>query len=255
MSRTVVVTGAGSGIGAAIATAFAEVGDRVYGCDISQARIEEVCARLGENAKPVVLDVSDEQAVQGIIRQADEETGQLDVLVNNAGVADGKPDLVNATTELWRRVLDINLSGSFYAGREAARIMVPRGSGRIINMASVSTFSGRANGVPYSASKAGIMGLTQRMAFELGPHGITVNAILPGAITTGIGATTEEVLGDAFPNVSHPLLSAEALRSIVPVGRRGSPEEVAAAAIFLASEAASYINGVMLPADGGWLAA
>jgi len=255
MSRTVVITGAGSGIGAAIAAAFAHLGDRVYGCDISGDRINEACAGLGDDVTPVVLDVADEEAVQRVIRDANEQTGQLDVLVNNAGVGDGKPDFAHTTTELWRRVLDINLSGTFYAGREAARIMVPRGHGRIVNMASVSTFSGRANGIPYTVSKAAIFGLTQRMAFELGPHGVTVNAILPGAITTGIGATTPEILGDLFPDVSHPLISDEAMRNLVPVGRRGTPEEVAVAAVFLASDEASYINGVMVPVDGGWLAA
>jgi NAD(P)-dependent dehydrogenase (short-subunit alcohol dehydrogenase family) len=255
VSRTVVVTGAGSGIGAGIARAFVELGDHVYGCDISRERIEQLCAELGDNTTPVVLDVSDEEAVQRAVRAADEETGRLDVLVNNAGVGDGKPPLTETTTELWRRVLDINLSGSFYAGREAARIMLPRGAGRIINVASISTFSGRVNGIPYTVSKAGVFGLTQRMAFELGPHGITVNAILPGTVESGIAATTPEVLGDAFPGGEQPRTSDEALRMLVPAGRRGSPGEVAVAAVFLASEAASYVNGVMLPVDGGWLAA
>jgi 3-oxoacyl-[acyl-carrier protein] reductase len=254
MSRTVIVTGAGSGIGAAMAAAFAGIGDRVFACDISGERAEEVSAELGDRVVPVVLDVSDEEAVIRAIRDADAQTGRLDVLISNAGVGDGKPDFIDTTTELWRRVLDINLSGAFYAGREAARLMVPRGTGRIVNVASVSTFSGRANGVPYTVSKAGMFGLTQRLAYELGPHGITVNAILPGAITTGIGATTAEVLGEAMPDVSHPLLTADDLRGLVPAARRGTADEVAAAAVFLASTEASYVNGVMLPVDGGWLA-
>jgi NAD(P)-dependent dehydrogenase (short-subunit alcohol dehydrogenase family) len=103
-------------------------------------------------------------------------------------------------------------------------------------------------------SKAGVFGLTQRMAVELGPHNVTVNAILPGAIESGITATTQEVLGERFPGGEQPRASADALRSMVPAGRRGSSEEVAAAAVFLASDAASYVNGVMLPVDGGWLA-
>ena len=256
MSRTVVITGAGSGIGAAIARAFAKSGDRVYGCDVSRDRIEQICAELGESVTPVVLDVSDEEAVRRAIRDADEQTGRLDVLVSNAGVGDGWPAFVDVTTELWRRVLDINLSGAFYAGREAARIMVPRGEGRIVNIASISTFSARPNGVPYTVSKAGMLGLTQRMAFELGPHGITVNAILPGAITTGIMGNTLEVLGDAYPKDAEVVEDTdEEMRYLVPTGRAGSVEEVAATAVFLASAAASYINGVMLPVDGGLLAA
>jgi NAD(P)-dependent dehydrogenase (short-subunit alcohol dehydrogenase family) len=161
---------------------------------------------------------------------------------------------VETTTQLWRRVLDVNLSGTFFASQEAAKIMLEQGSGRIINMASVSTFAGRANGVAYTVSKGGIYALTNRMAWELGSHGITVNVILPGAITTAIGANTPELLGDLFPLTSPGLLTAADLAAIVPAGRRGTPDEVAAAAVFLASDAASYINGVALPVDGGWLA-
>src|SRR5438128_1478179 len=146
MSRTVVVTGAGSGIGAAIAVAFAELGDHVYACDISAQRLEAVAAEHEGNVTAVAVDVSDEHAVQRVIRDADKESGRLDVLVNNAGVADGRPDVVDVTTDLWRRVLDINLSGTFYGAREAARIMRPRGVGRIVNVASTSAFSGRGNG-------------------------------------------------------------------------------------------------------------
>ena len=133
--------------------------------------------------------------------------------------------------------------------------MIEQGSGRIINMASISTFSARANGAAYTqVSKAGIYGLTQRLAWELGIHGITVNAILPGAITTGIGGNTRELLGDLLPQSSGGLMTAADLAALVPVGRRGTADEVAAAAVFLASEAASYINGVALPVDGGLLA-
>jgi NAD(P)-dependent dehydrogenase (short-subunit alcohol dehydrogenase family) len=201
-----------------------------------------------------VVDVSDEDQIRSAVRAAHEQSGTVDVLVNVAGVADGKPDFVETTTALWRRVLDINLSGTFFASQEAARFMVDQGSGRIINMASVSTFSGRANGVAYTVSKGGIYGLTNRMAWELGPHGVTVNAILPGAITTGIGQNTPELLGDLFPQSTPGLLTSADLAAIVPAGRRGAPEDVAAAAVFLASPAASYINGVALPVDGGWLA-
>jgi NAD(P)-dependent dehydrogenase (short-subunit alcohol dehydrogenase family) len=253
MSRTVIVTGAGSGIGAAIARAFAAQDDVVVACDISAERLQQVAPDLGSQARTVTLDVSDEAAVRAAVREAHEETGRLDVIVNNAGVGDGKPDFVDIDSALWRRVLDINLSGCFYGAQEAARIMVPQGSGRIINMASISSFSARPNGVPYTVAKAGIFGLTQRMAYELAPHGITVNAIVPGAITTGIGSTTTEVLGDLFPATNHGLVAADELRFLVPMARRGSAEEVAAAVVFLASEGASYVTGVMLPVDGGWL--
>ena len=254
MSRTVVVTGAGSGIGAAIARAFDQLGDRVSAFDISSERLEAVLGELSDRARGTVVDVSDEEDIRGAVKTANDEAGSLDVLVNVAGVADGKPEFVQTTTELWRRILDVNLSGTFYASQEAARIMIEQGSGRIINMASISTFSARANGAAYTVSKAGIYGLTQRLAWELGSHGITVNAILPGAITTGIGGNTRELLGDLFPQSSGGLMTAADLAALVPVGRRGTADEVAAAAVFLASEAASYINGVALPVDGGLLA-
>jgi NAD(P)-dependent dehydrogenase (short-subunit alcohol dehydrogenase family) len=254
VSRTVLVTGAGSGIGAAIARAFDELGDRVSAADISAERVEAVVGKLSDRARSTAVDVSDEKGIRAAVRSAHEQTGSLDVLVNVAGVADGKPEFVETTTELWRRILDVNLSGTFYASQEAARVMLEQGSGRIINMASISTFSGRPNGVAYTVSKAGILGLTTRMAWELGAHGITVNVILPGAISTGIGANTPELLGDLFPQSSGTLMTAADLASLVPVGRRGTAEEVAAAAVFLASEAASYVNGVALPVDGGYLA-
>jgi NAD(P)-dependent dehydrogenase (short-subunit alcohol dehydrogenase family) len=254
MSRTVVITGAGSGIGAASAQAFAANGDRVFVCDISSERAQAAAATAGGDARPFVLDVADESAVQHVVSRAHEETGSVDVLVNNAGIGDGQPTMVETPTDLWRRVLDINLSGSFYGARAAAAIMLEQGSGRIINVASVSTFSGRANGVPYTVSKAGILGMTQRLAFELGPHGITVNAILPGAISTAIWGTTQEILGDDMPP-QHPREGArDQMLARIPAGRPGTADEVASAILYLASEGASYINGVMLPVDGGWLA-
>jgi NAD(P)-dependent dehydrogenase (short-subunit alcohol dehydrogenase family) len=253
VSRTVVITGGGSGIGAATAQAFAAAGDCVFVCDISAERAEGVVEQIGADARAYVLDVSDESAVREAIRGAREATGRLDVVVNNAGIGDGQPDIVETPTELWRRVLDINLSGSFYAAREAAAIMLEQRAGRIINVASISTFSGRANGVPYTVSKAGIFGMTQRLAHELGPHGITVNAILPGAISTGIWENTQEVLADQMPPPRSPAGSREQMLGRIPAGRPGTAEEVASAIVYLASKDAAYVNGVALPVDGGWL--
>ncbi len=216
--------------------------------------MQAVVSELSDRARSAVVDVSNEAEIRAAVSSAHEQAGRLDVLVNVAGVVDGKPELMQTTSELWRRVLDVNLSGTFYASHEAARIMLEQGSGRIINMGSISTFSGRANGVPYTVSKAGLLGLTNRLAWELGPHGITVNMILPEAISTGIGANTPELLGDLFPKVTGGLMTPADLASLVPLNRRGSADEVAAAAVFLASEAASYVNGVALPVDGGFLA-
>lgn len=254
-ARTVLVTGGGSGIGAATAEAFAADGARVFVCDISGDRAGTVAGRIGAAAEPLVLDVSDEEAVRAAFVHVLETAGRLDVLVNNAGIGDGQRRIVDTTTEVWRRVQGINLDGVFFCAREAARIMLDQGSGRIVNVASVSTFSGRANGVPYTASKGAVFSLTRRLACELGPHGITANTILPGAIETGISATTQEVLGDDMPPPAEPAAAPPGgLFSRIPAGRRGSADEVASAAVFLASDGASYVNGVTLPVDGGWLA-
>jgi NAD(P)-dependent dehydrogenase (short-subunit alcohol dehydrogenase family) len=253
MSRTVVVTGAGSGIGLATAQAFAAAGDTVYACDVDPGRIDAAAASIGDRAVGGVVDVSDYDQVRDFVTRAKRETGQLDVIVNNAGVADGKPNIADISIELWRKVLSINLDGTFFGCRVAAEIMREQGSGRIVNVASISSFRGGMNGAPYTVTKAGILGLTRRIAFDLGPHGITANVICPGAITTGIGDNSKELLGDQFPE-SAGLTSADALKTLVPAARRGSAEEVAAVAVFLASPEASYVNGTAIAVDGGWLA-
>jgi NAD(P)-dependent dehydrogenase (short-subunit alcohol dehydrogenase family) len=253
MSRTVVVTGGAAGIGAAITRAFAAAGDRVFAGDISRDGLDAIISSV-EGVEPLVFDVSDEDAVRRAMQQAHEATGSLDVVINNAGVADGKPDVVDMTTRLWDRVIAINLTGTFYCAREAARLMVPQRRGRIINIASISVLSGRTNGVAYTASKAGVFGLTRRLAYELGPHGITTNCILTGAIETDIWSHSQSILGDDFPAGEHIPLSEELRNELVPARRRGSTEEVAAAAVYLASEGAAYVNGASLPVDGGRLA-
>jgi NAD(P)-dependent dehydrogenase (short-subunit alcohol dehydrogenase family) len=254
MSRTVVVTGAGAGIGEAITHAFAMAGDRVFATDISEERLQAVVDQIDGLIEAVVLDVTDEDAVRRVLESAHGKTGALDVMVANAGVADGKPALVDTTTRLWRRVIDINLTGAFFCMREAARLMIPQKHGRIINIASISALSGRTNGAAYIASKAGVAGLTRRLAYELGPHGITTNALLVGAITTDIWQTSQGVLGDDFPPGEHVPLSEDARRELSPSRRFGTPNEVASAVLYLASEAAGFVNGASLPVDGGRLA-
>jgi NAD(P)-dependent dehydrogenase (short-subunit alcohol dehydrogenase family) len=252
MSRTVFVTGGAAGIGSGIVAAFAAAGDRVFAVDISAERLAKAVALIGGQVEPVVLDVSDEDAVQAAIGRVHASAGSLDVVVNNAGVADGKPDVTDMTTSVWERVLAINLTGTFYCAREAARIMVPQGHGRIINIASISVFSGRANGVAYSASKAGVYGLTRRMAIELAPHNVTSNCVLVGGVDTEIWSTSQDILGTDFHD--HEPLSEEVRDVIVPARRFGTAEEIAAAVMYLASDAAGFVNGVALPVDGGQLA-
>jgi len=208
MSRTVVVTGAGSGIGLATAQAFAAAGDTVYACDVDAERLETAVGTLGDGAQGGVVDVSSYDDVRDFVTRAKEETGQLDAIVNNAGVADGKPSIAETSLDLWRKVLGINLDGCFHGCKVASEIMLEQGSGRIVNVASVSSFRGGMNGVPYTVSKAGILGLTRRLAFDLGPSGITANAICPGAITTGIGDNSQQLLGDQFPQSKQGTLTS-----------------------------------------------
>jgi NAD(P)-dependent dehydrogenase (short-subunit alcohol dehydrogenase family) len=254
MSRTVFVTGAAAGIGAAITRAFAAAGDHVFAGDISGERLDALVGEVAGKVEPVLLDVADEGSVRDAVKRAYDATGSLDVVINNAGVADGQPGIVDMSTGLWNRVIAINLTGTFFGAREAARIMVPQGRGRIINIASISVLSGRTNGAAYTASKAGVFGLTRRLAYELGPHGITANCILVGAIDTEIWGNSQGIIGDDFPLGEHLPLAPEVRKELYRAGRRGTPDEIAAAAVYLASEGAAFVNGVALPVDGGRLA-
>jgi NAD(P)-dependent dehydrogenase (short-subunit alcohol dehydrogenase family) len=253
-ARTVVVTGAGSGIGLAIANAFAAAGDTVYACDVNGDRLEHATAALGPSVHARVADVSSYDEVEQLIQTAKTETGRLDVLVNNAGIADGKADITQTSLDLWRRIMSINLDGCFHGCKAAAAIMIEQGHGRIVNMSSISSFKGAVNGVAYTASKCAIVGLTKRVAADLGPSGITVNAVCPGSIVTAIGANSEALLGAAYPSGNQSTTSDERIRELVPTGRRGSADEVAATVLFLASAEAGYINGAEIPVDGGWVA-
>ena len=170
-SRTVVVTGAGSGIGRAIAEAFAAENDTVYVCDISAERTAEVAAALGAPERGGTVDVSDEDQIGAFLRAAHEQTGRLDVLVNAAGIFDGYAGVTETSAGLWRKILDVNLTGCFLGAKAAAELMIPQGSGRIISIGSIATFRGGADGIAYSAAKAGMHGMTRRLALDVGRHG------------------------------------------------------------------------------------
>lgn len=249
------VTGAGSGIGRAIAEAFAAEGDTVFVCDISQSRIDEVAQALGASDRGAVVDVSDDEQVTGFVRAAHERTGRLDVLVNAAGIFDGYAGVSETTPELWRRVLEVNLTGCFLGTKAASELMIVQGSGRIISIGSIATFRGGADGIAYSAAKAGMHGMTRRLAIDVGRHGVTANMICPGVIPSGIRANSEEVLGDLSPAQGRGIgVTQELMDFLIPAGRQGLPEEVAAVAVFLASAGAAYVNGTAVSVDGGWVA-
>lgn len=253
--RTVAITGAGSGIGQAIALAFAQKGDSVHIGDVSATRLAATQAAL--SAFPTltthVLDVTDFEAMQQFVRAADADGGSgLAVFVNCAGVFDGYAGIDETSPELWRRIIDVNLTGCFNGSKAAAAALVSRGAGRIINIGSVAGRHGGADGLSYAASKAGIEGMTRRLAIDVGRHGITANVIAPGVIGTNIRANSAELLGDLV-NVNRGVgTSSDKMDYLIPVGRPGRADEVAAMAYFLASDEAAYITGQVISVDGGW---
>jgi len=242
--KGVLLTGGSSGIGRATARRFLEEGSRVFLCGLEtdevKAAVEELSA-LGE-VGGVACDVSREEDVARLVEEAERFLGAIDVLINNAGVARKEPFL-EITTEHWDRIIEVNLRGMFLVAQAAARRMVERGGGVIVNMSSTNALGGEEDFAHYNASKGGVLQLTRTMAVEIGKHGVRVNCVCPGFIDTPLNealATEEEMR--AYE------------RERVPLGRRGRAEEVAAAYAFLASDEASFIHGEALVVDGGQIA-
>jgi 3-oxoacyl-[acyl-carrier protein] reductase len=210
--------------------------------DVAQGKgeLDGVAAEIRSSGGEALVapgDVTDMKEIDGVVARAVDELGRLDVLVNNAGVTrDGL--LVRMTEEQWRTVLDVNLTGAFLCTRAAAKAMLRQRSGRIVNISSVVGVMGNAGQVNYSASKAGLIGLTKSAARELAPRGITVNAVAPGFI---VSPMTDELSDEA----------REKLSAMIPLGRLGLAQDVAEAVAFLASGSASYITGQVLKVDGG----
>ena len=239
--KTVLITGAAGGIGSAAARAFAAQG---YGVALhyhtSREQAEALCAELtagGADAFCFGADIACDEQVRQMLDAVTARFGHLDVLVNNAGMAH-QALFTDTDDAAWQRVLAVNLSGAANCCRHAVPYMVRRHSGTIINVSSVWGIAGAACEVAYSAAKAGLVGLTRALAKELGPSGITVNCVEPGFIATEMNAAID---GE----------TVRALCAETPVGRVGTPREVAAAAVFLASDAAAFITGQILGVDGG----
>lgn len=241
--KTAVVTGANTGIGQAIALSLAGAGADV--ALVGRSEASETKAKveaLGRRAIIVTADLSSIAPVPDIIAQTLGELGSVDILVNNAGII-RRSDAVDFTEEDWDAVIDTNLKTLFFLSQAAAREMIAKGSGKIINIASMLTFQGGVRVPSYTASKSGVGGLTKAMANEWAAKGINVNAIAPGYIATN---NTAALQADETRN--------RQIVERIPAGRWGRAEDIGGAAVFLASSAADYVNGHILAVDGGWLA-
>ena len=242
-----VVTGAGSGIGQGIARRFTAEGARVLGLDRHEAGLEETLAPLDgalrASLATMVLDVGDEDAPGRAFAECRSRFGEVSILVNNAGIGEGHPAHSTEDDEL-DRLLNINLRAVFRFSREAVRLMRPARRGSLVNIASVYGLQGAMRASAYSATKAGVIGLTRQMATDYGRDGLRINAIAPGYILTPL--TREFLESDYFRRM---------MVDTAPLGRMGSPDDIAGAAVFLCSADASFVTGEVLRVDGGWAAA
>ncbi|MCW5715638.1 MAG: 3-oxoacyl-[acyl-carrier-protein] reductase [Bauldia sp.] len=235
--KIALVTGATGGIGAAIARAIVAQGGSVAVTGTRQAVLDELCASIGPKAKGFVCDLGDRAAVDALAPAVEAEFGRVDILVNNAGIT--RDNLfIRMSDDDWDKVIEVNLTAAFRLTRAVLRGMLKRRAGRIIAMSSVVGVAGNAGQPNYAAAKAGLLGMTKSLAKEVGRRGITVNAIAPGYIATA--------MVDALTDAQRASAVAE-----VPADRFGTPEEIAAAVVFLASQEAAYITGQTLHINGG----
>lgn len=241
--RCAVVTGAGRGIGRAIALGLSQAGADVVllGRPGAQDATRDAVREAGGTVDVIDLDVSDLDAVERVGADL-AASRQVDVVVNNAGIIE-REDTVALGRDSWQRVMDVNLHGMFFLCQQLGRPMVERGHGKIVSIASLLSFQGGVRVASYAASKHGVAGVTKALANEWGPHGVQVNAIAPGYISTDNTTALRE-----DPERSRSILER------IPAGRWGSADDIAGAAVFLSSSAADYVNGHVLVVDGGWMA-
>jgi 2-hydroxycyclohexanecarboxyl-CoA dehydrogenase len=244
MSRVAVVTGGASGMGLAVSQRLAERGDRVAVLDLQGDAAEEAARKLragGARALAAAVDVTDRAAVDAALDRVRKEFGPIEIMVTSAGL-DAFQAFTDITIEQWRRILEVNLTGTFHCLQAAVPDMLAARWGRIVTISSSSAQSGAPRMAHYVASKGGVIGLTRALAIELAPHGITVNTIPPALIDTPM-ARRAEAVGDV-PDI-------QILAARVPVRRAGTPEDVAAACAYLCSEEAGYVTGQIIGVNGG----
>jgi NAD(P)-dependent dehydrogenase (short-subunit alcohol dehydrogenase family) len=247
--KVIVVTGAGSGIGRAASMLFAGEGGSVCLFDCDRRGIDQTSADIadeGGNALPLLCDVTDEQNVSSSVERALEQYGHIDVLCNNAGIELSK-SLLQTDEHEWDHVLAVNLKGSFLLSKQVIPHMIDSGGGAVVNTASISGLLGWPDSSAYCASKGGVIQLTKEMAVEYGAYNIRVNCICPGTTVTPM---IDRLLGLE----KDPAQTAQSIRAMHPLRRFAQPEEIARAILFLASEEASFVTGVVLPVDGGYTA-
>ena len=251
------VTGGGSGIGRAIALALAAGGAPIAVVDLFPEGGRDTVALItdkGGRATFVDADVSRWADVDRAVSAGVRDLGPLGIMVNAAGILDGYQPIDEMAPAVFERLIAINLTGTFFGMKRALAEMLPRGAGRVINLASVAGLIGGGGGPAYVASKHGVVGLTRQVAVGCAGRGVTVNAICPGPIQTGLRPNSARILGADAPPMRGIGGDEAAIRAVVPAGRRGTVEEIAAAACYLASDGAAFVTGHTLVIDGGWTA-
>lgn len=246
--KVAIVTGAGAGIGKAIAQNFAEQGSKVIVSDINPERVQDTVNAirvLGNEATGIVTNMAVKEQVEELITFSIDTYGSLDVLVNNAGVMDNFQPVGEVDDNTWKRVMSVNVDGPFYAMRKAIQYFLKRGTGNIINICSIGGLKGGVAGAAYTTSKHALVGLTKSAGYLYAQSGIRCNGIAPGAVETRIVETID---------MTHipPLAQNRIMPGMVLNPRSGQPEEIAQVALFLASEDSGFVNGHILVADGGW---
>lgn len=243
--KTAIVTGAGSGIGRATAVRLAGEGANVIACDINTAGLEDTLGEMGGpgNHQMVTADITNNEDVAKVVEAAD---GKVDILANVAGIMDHFLPITEVDDETWDRVIAVNMTGVMKLTRAVLPIMQEAGGGAVVTVASEASLGAGASGVAYTSSKHGVIGLVRHVAFFYGPSGVRSNAVLPGGVETGIGATAD-------PRSAWPMEHAQ--KKMATMGPTAQPDQIATVVSWLACDEASNVNGAIVTSDGGWSAA